>query len=360
MSTGDVLRDPMFQLNLALWLLLPTPLQSNVRPILREAELELESLSRELPVPIPDRPAIAAALRTNDPPSAPAPDVLTQHRDQPGYLAIECKGASFGTGSSNARQAAGLLAVLRDLGPALGSSTGPQPGTLAYLTAADDHVAMHATLADLSEALHQQGVRTAPFGALGVERRADGLYLKLAEGSGLPPALSTACSSEPRVVEVGADDDPRPLYLIPWDPSVEQAPDERAFCQNVLFARLAAEAVSVIGRAPVPGRVQLDVDDLLTAATFGVYPRWRSKGDVRQVQRESRRYLVEAMQPIDGVDVTTAGQTRLECEIADDDARLKAIDALERRESPAPGTDTGLEQMSMFDESEGPADLGMA
>jgi hypothetical protein len=72
------------------------------------------------------------------------------------------------------------------------------------------------------------------------------------------------------------DEDPRPLYLVPWDPSVQQAPEMRQYCRAVLFARVASEAISVMGHATVavPDRFVLKIEPLLSAATFGVSDRW--------------------------------------------------------------------------------------
>ena len=54
------------------------------------------------------------------------------------------------------------------------------------------------------------------------------------------------------IIRTEPDNDPRPLYLIPYDPDVEQSANEAAFCKRVLFERVHSSIVAAVGRAQPP------------------------------------------------------------------------------------------------------------
>ncbi len=327
-GTDALLADPLFQLNFVLWMLQPLPQSADVRPIFKEAGYVLDSISRDLPLPPSLLPAIRKLLGSAD---APAPDVLAHHAESgSGWLVVECKGKGFGPSSSNARQATKLLAVAPDLTDALALPRKPNEAHVEYLTTLDQREGLVDTLLQLRSDLQAAEVAGGEVSALGVSREPDGVYVERSPRGGWPAALQAAISGPTRVIAVEPDDDPRPLYLIPWDPGIPQDPEMREFCRAVLYSRLAAEATAVLGRAQVPNRVVLQMDRLVSEATFGVSDRWRSKGDLAKVLVECKRFVAAALGPVkERLSVALpSGPERVEFTLNSGSDQEAAIDAL--------------------------------
>jgi hypothetical protein len=294
--TAAPLRDPIYQLNFVLWMLEDLPDGAPTHPFLRDLGYTLFSLGGPLPMLPEYRLRIAEA--GIDAGQAPAPDVLAVRRESTEFLVIECKGASFGLASSNCHQARALLIVSADLRGPLGLPPRPAVSTLlSYLLPEADTASLQATLGQLREELTSVGLPVAPFSVFGLEERPDGLYLTDRHPLGtLPPDVENAIGEGVRIHETLEGDTGRRLYLIPWDPSVTQIPEERDFCQRILFERVLAEALSHAGRASIPGEVRLPLDDLLDKATFKLARYWRAREDVKQVIRAIRRFLQAAIE----------------------------------------------------------------
>lgn len=332
MSRNDsaILSDPIFQLNFVLWMLHRSPVGAPIRPILREAGYVLDAISRPLPPPIALRPRIAALVGSS---TAASPDVLAEGPKQTPWLIVECKGKSFGVGSSTARQALKLLATAPDLTESLGLSSGSvRPAHVAYLSQSEECHLFVETLAEVRAQLAAAGMAAGTAGTLGVARRQGGMYVERSDTEGWPAALAGALQEAVRVIELKPDEDPRPLYLIPWDPGVDQDPEMRNYCRSVLFARVLTEATAVVGRADVPQRISLAVDHLLSQATYGISERWRSRGDLAKVVGECKRFLGGALAPVrERLSVALpSSPDRVELTLHSQSDQDTAIDALEK------------------------------
>jgi hypothetical protein len=340
-DSAKILGDPMFQLNVVLWMVQPAPPGSPIRPILREAGYLLSALSRNLPPPLELRPKLMALVGSD---TAPAPDALAEPPAETPWLVIECKGTSFGPDSSTARQALKVLAVASDLRSSLALvGDVPRPGFVAYLTRLEDRDRLAETLRELTRRLVDAGLPASTSGVLGLGREDGGrgfLFVEPSSGNWPEPAASVL-QPRARVMLLADDEDPRPLYLVPWDPSVEQEPEMREFCRAVLFARVTSEAIAVLGHETVPQRVVLKLEPLLSAATFRVSDRWRSKADLNRTIRDCKRFLVAALAPIrDRLSLAQPGDPdRIELTVRAQTDLNDAIDALERVDpfrGPAP------------------------
>jgi hypothetical protein len=289
--TGSALRDPIYQLNFVLWMLEELPPAAPTRPFLRQMGYTLHSLGGSLPMP-PELRVRLADLNL-EARQAPAPDVLASRRGSTEFLVVECKAASFGAGSSTAHQARALLVVSADLRGPLGLPALPEiSGVVSYLLPEPDSTALEATVHELAQELEGARLPTAPFAVLGFEERSDGVYLlDRHPPTGLPPDVEESISDGVRIHEVFEGETGRRLYLIPWDPSVSQTPEERQFCQRILFERVLAEALALAGRAPAPGEVHLPMDILLDRATFTLARRWRARQDIKHITQTIHRFL---------------------------------------------------------------------
>lgn len=324
-----LVRDPVFQLNAVLWLVQELPVDADVRPILREAGYLLHSVGRRLPF----SPALRERLRsvageTGD----PCPDVVLVHQTDPAVLVSECKAASFGSASSTARQPLKLVAVSRDLADPLGMRPDAiRPGYVVYVVPSHDALKLPPTLTTIRARLQQAGSTAAPAAVVGLDRQDDGLYLGPAHGDELPRPAAAVLDTAQRIWAIAPEDDPRPLYLIPWDPSVEQDEDLEAFGKALLGARFLNQATGEIGRLPLPTTTVLRMDQLLEQATLGVSNHWRDRSAIDRVEEAGKRAIVRAIQDAEvELDIIAeAGPHRVQVTITKEEQRNAVIAALE-------------------------------
>lgn len=326
-----LIKDPVFQLNLVLWLVQPAPEGAPTSPVLRNAGYHVMAVSRRLHPPPDMRGKLAAVAGSGD---APAPDVLLAHAGQPSdptILVIECKASGFSANSSTAKQARKLLAVGADVSAPLGLATGqPRPGHLTYLTVLNEQHRLRETLASLAEEVAAADLPVAAKGVLGVERRDDGIYVDRGVDEAWPPPME-GVATPTRVVQAALGDDPRPLYLIPWDPGVTQTDEQAAWCRALLASRILNEAISRVGRMEVPGPLVLSAGDLLREATFGVSDRWYARNEVAQVTARSKATVIKALKPLQG-DLSlmqSSPADPIQLALPSEDVRDKVIAALE-------------------------------
>jgi len=102
-------------------------------------------------------------------------------------------------------------------------------GCAVYVTRQAEALALQATLDQLGSELVSAGVTAAPASTVGLRVETGlGLVARVAAGV-LPGAAGKALADDVVVLPAaGPEEDARPLYLIPFDPSVEQEPVERA------------------------------------------------------------------------------------------------------------------------------------
>ena len=104
MTALDVVRDPLGQLNLALWMAQPVPPEFPIRPVLREAGYRLLYLAP----PMPLLPGIRDRLQAAEIPyvAAPEPDVLLSAEQGQAYLRPGGPGRRITVQSEVGREAA--------------------------------------------------------------------------------------------------------------------------------------------------------------------------------------------------------------------------------------------------------------
>lgn len=326
-DTTDLLADPIYQLNFALWMLQPMPRESPITPVLFRAGYMLDSLSRPLPLPPAIRPALFSRLGNADP---PAPDILAEPARAIERLVIECKGNSFTLASSSSAQLIKLLAVGADLSGPLGLPAGTaRPAHVAYLMPGDKADAQAETITEATADLQKAGMTPAAGSVIAMSRREDGVYVEARGPARLPSPVADEIGSGSRVLAVQPGEDVHLLYLIPWDPSVEQTKSERDRCKAILFSKVAAAAVAEIGRAEIPQRVSLVVHTLLAAATYGVSNKWRDRSSIEEVQRQCATFIADAVKRIASLEVSLPGGPRaVQLTLSNEDTRTEAIEAI--------------------------------
>ena len=269
----------LFQLNVLIWATLPQPSCAPVKPILRNLGYCLFSIEQPLQASIRQR----VSLQAQTPPvsTAPVADALLENAGSSHFVVTECKPSSFGVESDQTRQARGLILAGSDI-MQRGLPITAGSAEVCYIVPGGDIDAMEATLISLQAELQASNTQLCQVGAIGVTIRNDGVHLvanhKARGGGRLPREVAPA----QRVLETEGDEDPRPLYVIPW------IPDSGDEDHSALQEKLRSQLLSHIGRAPI-GNVRLRFDDLLDEVSRGVYGLWRDRPIIARTSQSYRR-----------------------------------------------------------------------
>jgi hypothetical protein len=287
--------DPVFQLNTVLWMLQPLPDQPGaIRPVLYRAGYRVRALGKPLSTPAEVERSLAVNLNLR---GMPAPDVLASAPPGRPWLVFECKASSFGSKSSTSAQAIKILARAAELSLVAGSPPGVDvPGCVVYVTRSDQAADLQTTLDGLAARLRAASLEPASAGTLGMRVETGvGLIVEQAGGQLAEAAREALDGGVVVLAASGPEEDARPLYLVPFDPSVEQTADERTRCLRILLARARAYAASLIGRSPAPGTAVLEGAELLHGATFGLSKFWSDTQARTAAAHETLRFVKAAL-----------------------------------------------------------------
>src|SRR5881296_3799088 len=93
----DPVSDPLFQLNVMLWLTQPLPQGSQIVPLLHQRGFSVYAISPALVVPLDIQLAARTAQIALQ--SSGRPDVVVTHEEERKFAFTECKAISFGPDS---------------------------------------------------------------------------------------------------------------------------------------------------------------------------------------------------------------------------------------------------------------------
>lgn len=161
---------------------------------------------------------------------------------------------------------------------------------------------MQATLGHLSTRLQTAHIDPTPAGALGIHIRDDGVYLKPTLKANVPvTALQAPPPDGARVMELENGQDPRLLYLLPWDPSIGPA-DE--YERRVLEERVRSALTSLIGSRLDALTFEVSLDEILQAAVE-VWEVWRDRQATTGFRNAVRVYVKQVLAQLRkmGVDI---------------------------------------------------------
>lgn len=269
MADSTLARDNLFQLNVLLWACSPQPASAPVTPVLFNAGYGLWSVEQPLDAGVAELARLRSAaidIRPN-----PVVDVVLHQDTRREYVLVECKPSSFGIGSEWAPQARGIIVAGGNAAARLGLS-GHLTAEACYLVPAEDAGAVDRTLLELAGQVAAQGLPTCSTAPIGLSLRADGVYLGLPSNPQGTSQMPRSCVPEKRVVAVQSDEDPRPLYIIPWIPDAPEETDLTAFREKV-----RSELLARLGRGPVGSQLTFTFEELLDAVTRGVFRYWRDR-----------------------------------------------------------------------------------
>jgi hypothetical protein len=285
-NIDELIGDHLFQLNLVLWLTQPIASNIGIRPLFSQSGFSVYSVSPSLALPIPVREEIREKkIIAQD---GCSPDVLLNRKEANFFLLVECKKQSFGTGSSTSEQARTLLLLEGQiLGESLAlSPTGAAGSAVSYITRDDQKSPMQLTCENLKKEITAAGFKTNPTYCFGIKHDFDrSVYMVI--DSIDSRSLGIVDNGTIKIIEGRPDTDPRPLYFIPLDPSVEQ----NEYGKKTLEQRLLSELLSLIGRAKIPSKTLFTVEDLLEKATWGMYGVWRDRDARTHLRRQVNSFL---------------------------------------------------------------------
>ena len=336
-NESELLSDPVFQLNVFLWALQDHPDEVQIRPVLRQAGYYLNSIGRR--VLMPDDDAALAALRELTGSSGRAssrPDLWLSHSTDPVHPIIELKAHGFSPTSSNRTQALKLIAAAADLAPSLGEPEKRQ-GHVIYATTGVDADRLSSTLRVLAQELDSVRVATAPTGVIGLSMESEGVAISSPDPSELPSPLAQALRGHSVVLERDGDNDPQPLYFVPWMPGIKdsQAPELHEAGLRELTARVLVQLLATVGQARPPTTLVLDSARLLRRATLGVFEQWRD-GDRHEFSCAVDKIVERTLRSV--VDVRHAPEGHLEVDLPNTDVHDAVITRIERADPADPTT----------------------
>lgn len=209
MTPAELIRDPVLQLNLLVWMTREQPQDFyRVRPLFHEAGFELRNIDTEFPLP---ETVIASAKKEKIPiRKHPCPDLRIYNLAGKKELYIEAKASSFGADSDNSEQGrAHLLAV----GPACMASFTPITQVLlSYHLPEDQCGDMLVCLARLAEELCAHNLQPGNFGAAGFG--AAGSALTYSPDQQTAGFLNIQHQSHEIMRDLEPETDPAPLLLL--------------------------------------------------------------------------------------------------------------------------------------------------
>jgi hypothetical protein len=265
MKADALIRDPVFQLNLLLWMAKEQPPGDyRVRPFF--FELGFNIIYIEQPFPLPEetsRRAVGSALAIS---TAPEPELILGHASNGKALYFEAKANSFAPESSTSKQARGHFLAT---GPAFQEVFPPLTSCLlCYVVPEDNRALMQECLTHLLSELSAAELESGLFSCQGLlvsESRMIYVwdlvfkeYLDLNEDSAIIFA------------DVEDDTDPSPLLLVF---SEEDCPNEevRDFYRRALIEQVRARMLCDLQTLPLNRDYEISVDELLLETSDGIF-----------------------------------------------------------------------------------------
>jgi hypothetical protein len=287
-----LLGDPLFQLNLSLWMTQPCPIVNLApRPLLREVGYEVYQIEPRLTLPLATQAALRAAKLAFS--QVSEPDIVFRGA-QGKILLWECKKSLFGYDPSKDdreyRQARTfLLATKAFAEDALGLPKGSVPDThLNYCTVHKDKIPQFEGIQSIAQELQTAKFATTATTAF-LRRVKDnqlGFSVK-SSSAALPPALQAVMKGDScDILNLGdSGADPRPLYYYPWMPDSEAEPDN--YSMEQFGNRVLAAAAQHLGPLKPPYTAEIIFEEILRLVYNPFFQNWRNMNQRRHVKSKA-------------------------------------------------------------------------
>lgn len=289
MTPEKLVHDPLYQLNLILWMMTPAA-DVEIEPVFYRAGFEVLQIEGELRLPL----NLAATLKQRqvEVSNPVVPDLLLRGR-QKEYVIIECKASLFGPGDTGPQKQA--RALLLQTPVVLTDSLSLQGGAIAathllYLTAHDPDYDQIAALTTLDDQLRAAGATTTPVGLLALKVTDETIVI---DATALPASLRAHATNGVLAVQrlPPKDTDPRPLYRIAWMPGSEKQEDP--YNQEQFAKRVLASAAKQIAKARLykSKAVKVQIESILEDATSGFFSKWKKREETKLVKARAIEIL---------------------------------------------------------------------
>jgi len=345
-STPDELvSDPVFQVNAVLWLTQPLGDRSQIVPLLHDNGFAVHAIAPLLALPPDVRLRVEEAGVSAQ--EGFRPDVVLVHEGDRKFAFTECKASSFGPASTTAAKPRSLLLVAgRRSAEVLGlPASRVSAALLAFVTAENQRDGFGQTLGELRRELHGAALDSGESAVLGLTATQTSIGIVADEAGSKFFGLAEGTSD---FMQREAETDPRPLYIIPYDPDVEQSDEERALSKRILFERVWGTVVSALGHAYPPAEFRLESEKMLNDAMFGMYGLWDSRDSRRHMRRLCRQLMgavtdavnsvvPKAMTYVPGEGWKVSLQDQQQQEHVLDALRRFSCETMDLRSEPRPG-----------------------
>jgi hypothetical protein len=351
-NINELCKDPLFQLNLAIWLAQPQPpSEFYVYPLFYESQLNIYSIGPLLTLPPDIRLAVTEKINCQD---AVRPDLIFEALGKKKFCILECKSSSFGPESSTAEQARTLLLVIGSvISEVLGiGKRGETEGILCYFIGPNNAELMKKTLKILEEEIKDKtNLESGTYGCFEIKPSQTSIILEYPEKVKI--FLNLTKNSPVEIIQqLEEDTDPRPLYFIPYDPNIQQTKEEQELSRRILFERILGHMISEIGVADIPSSITFTTQELLNSATFRVYEIWEDNEAKKHVRRLVKDFLNQIMSVISEPlreSITYEPQKGWIFNLKDREAREEILKQIQRFKPETLDLSKKIEQISLFD-----------
>jgi len=281
MKPDELIRDPVFQLNLLLWMAKEQPVDNwRVRPLFWELGFAILYVEQPFRFPVETTQAVqTSGLAVSD---APEPELILARGENGKALYFEAKANSFGPTSSNCHQARGhLLAV----GPAFAETYKPLTSCLlCYVLPSGRRSNMASCLGQLAGELKEAKLSPGAHSVHGLSAKKIGLVYSWDKAF---KSHTGAEGAETTVIKELADDtDPTPLLLVYTDEDSPN-PQMQGFYRRAMLDHVRARLLCDLHAQDVGNPYTITVDDLLKRTTEGIfeYLARKRQGSIRRLVR---------------------------------------------------------------------------
>ncbi|MCX5638868.1 MAG: hypothetical protein NTX52_14420 [Planctomycetota bacterium] len=265
MRSDILIKDPVFQLNLLLWMAKEQPLDNyRVYPLFHN--LKFKIIYIEQPFPFPDQFVKTIQESGLDISVTPEPELILGREEDNKALYFEAKANSFGTDSTNCRQARAHFVAS---GPAFGEVFTPLDSCLlCYVVPNDVCSMMSKCLTTLKTELDNKGLKTGPFSSHGLAIKGDNI--NYCWDSAFMYHVEIEESYRPILNEVEENTDPSPLILVFSD---EDCSDDilRNFYRQVVIEQVRSCLLCDLHSHNIGSEYETTPDNLLMKTTDGIF-----------------------------------------------------------------------------------------
>ena len=286
MSPNEAIHDPVFQLNLLVWMAKDQPDEGfRVRPVFSRQGFQLHYIEQPFPFPTEMHGEIVkiAEAKALEIKLGPVPELTIQRHTDGQAIYFEAKAQGFSPKSSNCEQSRGHLLAC---GPAFAEVHKPLTTVLLdYVVPETDSVDMRNCLGQLNAELISAKLNTGEFAVDGLSVKETNLVYHVDE-----PVRAILPRDETEIAvmtDLNDDTDPSPLLLVYSD---EDCPDaaRRGHYRRVLQNQALATLLCFLHGKAQGQVLEISAQELLIQTTIGVF---NFMG--RERQKSMERVIVE-------------------------------------------------------------------